>query len=176
MPSEQRKNTAQLPHIPMLNTKSKCTLKLRNVAARGLLVLLFGLGFFLSMIPSGRATMRAALLLPSLITASEQAPMRGVHESIQRTHKVLPSRVGTLYLDVYTPSSSPSLIPGVRGGVVVIPGVGDNREVPQLVNFSQSLARMGLVVMVMTTPTLIKYDLSMQDSDAVLEAFNALAS
>jgi hypothetical protein len=71
MPGEQRKNTIQLTHITEVSTKARLTLKLRNVAARGLLVLLFGLGFFLSMIPSGRASMRAALLLPSLITVSE---------------------------------------------------------------------------------------------------------
>ncbi len=176
MTSSQHKDITQLTHVAGMNSKPRLTLKMRIVVARGLLVLLFGLGFFLSMIPSGRATTRAALLLPSLITAAEPALLRSVNESIQHTQKVLPSRVGTLYLDVYAPSSSPSPIPGVRGGVVIIPGVGDNREVPQLVNFAQSLARTGLVVMIMTTPTLIKYDLSVQDSDAVFDAFNALAS
>ena len=174
MTSSQHKDITQLTHVAGVNSKPRLTLKMRIVVARGLLVLLFGLGFFLSMIPSGRATTRAALLLPSLITAAEPALLRSVNESIQHTQKVLPSRVGTLYLDVYAPSSSPSPIPGVRGGVVIIPGVGDNREVPQLVNFAQSLARTGLVVMIMTTPTLIKYDLSVQDSDAVFDAFNAL--
>src|SRR5260370_40746177 len=99
--------------------------------------------------------------------------MRLIYEPVRRTQLTIPSRNGLVSLDVYAPTSP---IPGVRGGVVIIPGVGDNREVPQLVNFAQSLARTGLVVMIMTTPTLIKYDLSVQDSDAVFDAFNALAT
>jgi hypothetical protein len=63
-----------------------------------------------------------------------------------------------------------------REGVVVIPGVGDERAVDQLVNFSQGLARAGLVVMDMTTPTLLNYDLSYQDTDAVVQAFKTLAN
>jgi acetyl esterase/lipase len=78
---------------------------------------------------------------------------------------------------VYEPATAgPPLIPGAREGVVVIPGVGDNRTDSQLVNFSQGLARAGLVVMDMTTPTLLNYALSYQDSDAVVQAFKALAS
>jgi len=68
------------------------------------------------------------------------------------------------------------LVPGAREGMVVIPGVGDNRADSQLVNFSQGLARAGLVVMDMTTPTLLNYELSYQDGDAVVQAFKALAS
>jgi len=57
----------------------------------------------------------------------------------------------------------------------MIPGVGDERKEPQLINFSQSLASAGIVVMDMTTPTLLSDDLSRQDSDAVVQAFKALA-
>ncbi len=57
----------------------------------------------------------------------------------------------------------------------MIPGIGDNRNVPQLINLSQALARAGLVVMDMTTPTLISYSLSAQDSDGVVQAFKVLA-
>src|SRR5258708_16588513 len=123
------------------------------------------------MIPSGRAPTRAALLLPSLITASELELMRLIYEPVRRTQLTIPSRNGLVSLDVYAPTSP---IPGVRGGIVIIPGVGDNRKVPQLVNFSQSLPQVGLIVMVMTTPTLIKYDISVQDSDGFVHTSNPL--
>jgi acetyl esterase/lipase len=176
MLSDRQKDTIQSStNTPATSTKPKRTLKLRNLAAQSVLVLLFGIGFFLSMTPSGRATTRAALLLPSLITASELESMRLIHEPARRTQMIIPSRNGLVSLDVYAPTSPTSPIPGVRGGIVIIPGVGDNRKVPQLVNFSQSLAQVGLVVMVMTTPTLIKYDIAVQDSDGVVETFKALA-
>jgi len=66
-------------------------------------------------------------------------------------------------------------IPGAREGLVLIPGVGDNRQVPQLINLSQSLARIGVVVEDVTTTTLIENNIAAVDSDAVVQAFNYLS-
>jgi hypothetical protein len=51
MTSSQHKDITQLTHVAGMNSKPRLILKMRIVVARGLLVLLFGLGFFLSMIP-----------------------------------------------------------------------------------------------------------------------------
>ena len=143
---------------------------------RFFLVLLFVSGIFLSLVPRGRAIARAALLLPTLITASQPAPLVLSGEPIRHTQMTVPSRSGTVYLDIYAPSTSVPLITDARGGILIIPGVGDNRQVPQLVNLSQALARSGMIVMDMTTPTLMAYDISAQDSDAAVQAFNAFAN
>ena len=151
-------------------------LKFRHILARVILVLLFVTGFFFSVIPAGRSAARGLYILPELILASQPGVLSLAEEPIRHIQKTIPSSNGTVYLDIYEPSTPPPLIPGAREGVVVIPGVGDNRADSQLVNFSQGLARAGLVVMDMTTPTLLNYDLSYQDSDAVAQAFKALAS
>ncbi len=146
----------------------------RNIL-RILLVLLCLIGFALSVLPWGRAIARSALLLPALITASQFAPLVANGETVVHKQMTVPSRSGTVYLDVYEPEASMPLIASARSGVVIIPGVGDNRQVPQLVNFSEALARTGVVVMDMVTPTLINYDLSVQDGDAVVQAFQKLS-
>src|SRR5579859_1126155 len=144
------------------------------IMARILLLLLLGIGFMLSMLPWGRAIARATFLLPALVTATEPLPLIVGGETIQHSQMTVPSRSGTVYLDIYAPSSSSPLISSARSGVLIIPGVGDNRQVPQLINLSQALARSGLIVMDMVTPTLMNYDLSEQDSDATVQAFLTL--
>ena len=151
------------------------TKKLRYVAALALLVLLFEIGFFLSVFPYGRATIRTMYVLPGLLSASQPGLLTFAEEPIRHKQMTVQSLNGPVYLDVYAPTNAPPPIPGAREGLVVIPGVGDNRTDPQLINFSQSFARAGLVVMDMTTPTLIKWDMSAQDSNAVVQAFNTLA-
>ena len=59
--------------------------------------------------------------------------------------------------------------------MVIIPGVGDNRNDHQLRTLSEALARSGVVVMDMTTPTLMHRDLSPVDGDAVVRAFERLS-
>jgi hypothetical protein len=159
--------------IPRVPTR----LKFRNMVAMVVLVLLFITGFFFSIIPAGRGAARALYILPELILASQPGAITLAEDPIRHVQKTIQSDSGTVYLDVYEPATAaPPLIPGAREGVVVIPGVGDNRTDSQLVNFSQGLARAGLVVMDMTTPTLLNYELSYQDSDAVVQAFKTLAS
>jgi hypothetical protein len=155
--------------------RSRRPLKLRNRASRVVLVLLFVIGFFLSVVPLGRAITRGALLLPEVVTASEPGPLKLLNEPVQHTQTTVPSLGGTVYLDVYAPTTPAPPIPGAREGLLIIPGVGDNRREPQLINLSESLASAGMVVMNMTTPALLSYDLSRQDSDAVVQAFKALA-
>jgi hypothetical protein len=154
----------------------KTKLKFRHILARVVLVLLFIIGIFFSVIPAGRAAARALYILPELILASQPGALSLAEDPIRHVQKTIPSGSGTVYLDIYEPTTPPPVVPGAREGVVVIPGVGDERAVDQLVNFSQGLARAGLVVMDMTTPTLLNYDLSYQDSDAVVQAFKTLAS
>src|SRR5260370_13392648 len=149
--------------------------KIVRITLRIVLTLLCLIGFLLSILPWGRAIARSALLLPALVAASQPAPLITNGETVAHKQMTVPSRGGTVYLDVYEPEASVPLIASARSGVLIIPGAGDNRQVPQLINFSEALARTGLVVMDMLTPTLINYDLSAQDSDAVVQAFQKLA-
>ncbi|PWT77415.1 MAG: hypothetical protein C5B60_02750 [Chloroflexi bacterium] len=137
--------------------------------ARGLLALLFVGGLFFSLVPVGRAAARSALLLPALITQSEPPPLVLAGDAVRHIQTTINSQDGTVYLDIYEPDTSPPPIPGAREGIVVISGVGDNRQVTQLVNLLTSMARIGLVVMLVTTQTLINYDLAPTTTDAVVQ-------
>ncbi|MFI5272267.1 MAG: hypothetical protein ACHQ4H_04445 [Ktedonobacterales bacterium] len=142
----------------------------RAIVARVVLVLLFALGTFAALVPVGRAATRAALLLPALITLQQPAPLVAAGDPVRHTQHQLSGTTGPIYLDEYAPTGPPPPIPGARQGVVIISGVGDNRGVDQLINLSTSLARAGLVVVNVTTDTLIDYDLSAADADAVVRA------
>lgn len=144
------------------------------VAARILLTLLFVAGAFFSLVPVGRASARAAFLLPALVAAAQPAPLIVMGDPVRHTRLTIASSNGPVYLDVYAPDTPPPLVPGSREGVVIIPGVGDNRNDPQLVNLSESMARAGLVAMDMTTDALIAYELTPGDAGAVVSAVQAL--
>lgn len=146
-----------------------------NRLARGVLLVVFALGVFCSVTPWGRAATRAVMLLPGIVAATQLGPIVANGEPIRHVALTVPSRGGTVNLDVWSPTTAPAPIPGVREGVLVIPGVGDERGEPQLINLMESLARTGVVAMAMTTPSLIAYTLSPQDSDAVVQAFLTLA-
>lgn len=75
---------------------------------------------------------------------------------------------------MWEPTTSPPPVPGARQGILIIAGVGDNRDNPQLINLSESLAHVGVVVMTMTTNTLISYTLSPSEADATVRAFETL--
>ena len=143
--------------------------------ARVLLALIFVAGAFFSLVPTGRAAARAAVLLPALLGQQAPGVLTLADEPVRHTQMSVPSRGGDVYLDVYAPTTPAPPVPGVRQGLILIPGVGDNRSVDQLVNLSRSLAHKGIVVMNMTTPTLIDYDISAVDSDAVVQAYLTLA-
>lgn len=147
----------------------------RVVGARVLLGALLLVGLFCSLAPQGRAFTRAALLLPALVGQSDGPPLTLVGDTVRHTQLSVPSRGGDVLLDVYAPLGAAPGVPGAREGVILIPGVGDNRAEPQLVNLATALARAGLVAMAMTTPTLIRYALTPDDGDAVVQAFQALA-
>ncbi|MGO8951130.1 MAG: alpha/beta hydrolase family protein [Ktedonobacterales bacterium] len=145
-----------------------------SLVARGLLALVFVGGVFFSLLPLGRAAARSTLLLPALITQSQPAPLVLAGDPIRHTQSTIESKDGTVFLDIYAPTTPPPLIPGAREGVVVIAGVGDNRKVGQLVNLLDSMARAGLVVMLVTTQTLIDYELAPATSDALVQTVLAL--
>jgi dienelactone hydrolase len=145
-------------------------LKRRHIAARGMLALLFLLGALLSVVPQGRAASRAMLLLPALVTAKQPGALVASGEPVRHTTTTVRSRGGTVYLDIYEPDGPAPLLPGTREGVVIIPGVGDERKDSQLINLSESLAREGIVVMDLTTPALIAEELTPDDGDAVTQA------
>ncbi|HEX8732002.1 MAG TPA: hypothetical protein VF725_08060 [Ktedonobacterales bacterium] len=132
------------------------------------------LSLFLSLTPTGRAATRAAVLLPALIGASEPGVLLLAGDPIHHTQRVIPSDDGPVYLDTWAPTTPPPPLPGSREGLLLIPGVGDNRGVEQLVNLAESLARAGIVTMSMTTDTLISYQLAPTTVDAVVEATLAL--
>ncbi|HEY7355735.1 MAG TPA: hypothetical protein VH590_04680 [Ktedonobacterales bacterium] len=143
--------------------------------SRVLLALLFLLSFFLSVVPVGRVLTRGAIVLPGLLSVTQPAPLLLAGEPIAHTQTVITSQVGPVYIDVYAPVGAPPPIPGTREAVVTIPGVGDNRTDPQLINLSESLARAGVVVVNLTTPDLINFDLLPADEDAVIQAFKFAA-
>ena len=116
------------------------------VAARTALALLFGAGLFLSVTPAGRATARTAFLVAAVISASQPAPLNLLEEPVRHIQKTVPSRGGTVYLDIYEPATPAPPLSRALEGIVIIPGVGDNRNVPQLINLSLALAHVGIVV------------------------------
>lgn len=180
--SMETHSTSQPPEIEQSKQKAMTSVRKRRrlskfgvILARVVLFLLFAAGFFLSVTPAGRAVTRTSLVLPALISAAQPAPLTLLGEPVRHIQKQIPSRGGTVYLDIYEPSPSAPPIPGSREGLVLIPGVGDNRQVPQLINLSESLARVGIVVEDMTTPTLLNNSISPIDSDGVVQAFNYLS-
>src|SRR5262249_1291902 len=86
----------------------------------------------------------------------------------------LSSTSGPVFLDVYAPATSAPPLPGSREAMLVITGVGDNRQEVQVINFLQTLARSGIVVMNVTTQALIADRVDASDQDAVVQAFQRL--
>jgi dienelactone hydrolase len=138
------------------------------------LALCFLAGFASSVLPAGRAAVRALAILPGLLTVSQPQWQTPVVEPITHTQTTLPSASGTVFLDVYAPATGAPPVPGSREGMLVITGVGDNRKEPQVVNLLQTLARSGLVAMNVTTPALLADRVDAGDKDAVVQAFRLL--
>ena len=138
--------------------------------ARVVLVVAFLLGAVTTLIPQGRGAFRAAMLLPALVSASQPTILTFNGDDVRHTSITVPSQSGPVYLDVFEPAAPTPPIPGAREGVVIIPGVGDNRHESQLINLAEAMARVGIVAMLMTTDTLIAYELLPKDSDAVSQA------
>lgn len=138
--------------------------------ARALLAILLLVGLATTILPPGRGALRAAMLLPALISANQPAPLVFNGDDVRHTSLTVPYQGGTVFLDVYEPAATTPPIPGAREGVVIIPGVGDERKEPQLINLVEAMARSGIVAMLMTTPTLISYALAPIDADAVAQA------
>jgi dienelactone hydrolase len=138
--------------------------------ARVLLAALLVVGLATTLVPQGRGALRAAMLLPALISASQPLPLTVNGDDVRHTATTVPSQGGTVYLDVYEPAAATPPVPGAREGVVIIPGVGDERREPQLINLVEAMARSGIVAMLMTTPTLLSYALAPVDADAVAQA------
>ncbi|HEY7348497.1 MAG TPA: hypothetical protein VH599_09310 [Ktedonobacterales bacterium] len=143
--------------------------------SRVALALLFLIGFFVSMTPDGRVLVRGALLLSSALTATQPGPLVEAGEPISHTQPVLPAQTGQIFLDVYVPVGKPPPIPGSREAVILITGVGDNRTDPQLLNLSESLARLGVVVVNMTTTQLLNVVIDPADKESVIQVFNYAA-
>ncbi len=161
---------------PQANKSRRRRLTIAGIGtARVVLVMFFIMGLFLSVFPGGRTTFRTLLLIPALITATVPAPLTLTGEPIRHVQKIISSQGGPVYLDIYEPTSPVPPIPGAREGIVIIPGVGDNRTVPQLIALSESFARLGVVVEDITTTTLIDNSIAAVDSDAVVQAFNELS-
>jgi acetyl esterase/lipase len=142
--------------------------------ARALLVVLALLSATATLLPQGRAVTRGALLLPPVFAGKPLGIYRVIGEPIAHRQLTIEAAAGPVYLDVWEPVAPPPPLPGARGGLLIIPGVGDERAEPQLVNLVTALAQAGEVVMAMTTPTLIAYDLAPDDRDAVVRTFDRL--
>lgn len=160
--------------IPATSIWRRRRQKVRICSMRLLLFLLCITSFFSSVVPWGRALARSALILPALVTFAVPPPLQFFGEPVQHTQKTLSSRTGTAYLDIFAPDTPTPQYSAIRGGLLVVSGVGDNRQVPQLVNFLESLARANFVVAHVATPELLNYVLSAQDADAIVKAFQTL--
>lgn len=143
--------------------------------ARGLLLLALTSALFVTLTPPGRALYRASLLAPALITSSQTAALVASGGDVRHTQMVASAARGSAFLDVYAPTDPVPLIPGKRAGILIIAGVGDNRQDPAVINLCLSLARSGVVVMTLTTTTLINFDLSSDDTESVVAAAQTLA-
>jgi hypothetical protein len=150
------------------------TWKLGQRAAQAALAFLLAAGCFLSLFPWGRSLTRSALLLPAVISASEPAPLVLAGDPVRFKRLTLSSAIGPVFLDIYEPATPPPPIPGGREAIIVVVGAGDNRAVPQLVNLLQAFAHEGIVVVNVGTPTLFQYKVSVQDGEAVVQAFELL--
>jgi dienelactone hydrolase len=144
--------------------------------ARLALLLLLVVGALLALVPNGRAAMRGMLLVPAVLQPNKTTPLSATGDGVRHSQVTVTARSGPVYLDIYEPDVAAPPLPGAREGVVVIPGVGDERKDSQLINLSVSLAREGIVVMDMTTPALIGRRLNPDDEDAVVQAFLTLRS
>ncbi len=151
-----------------------CLTALRWLARAVLLTLLL-IGALLSLVPTGRAALRGTLLVPAVLLPNKQTPLTISGSAVRHTTMEISARSGPVYLDIYEPDEAAPPLPGAREGVVVIPGIGDERKDSQLINLSMSLAREGIVVMDLTTPALIAKRLDPDDIDAVVQAFQTLA-
>ncbi len=160
---------------PAGREKQAVRLPLGAKAARVALIVLGVLGALLTLLPGGRAIYRAGLLLPAVVTSSEPAPLVASGGDVVHSQLTLTSRAGSVFLDVYAPADPTPAVPGARAGLLLIPGVGDNRQVPELISLDKALARVGYVTMNFTTQTLLAYDLSPLDEDSVVLAVQALA-
>jgi hypothetical protein len=150
-------------------------LKLGQRAAQVALIFLLSAGGFLSLFPLGRSLTRSTFLLPALLSASEPPPLVLAGDPIRFTRLTLfPNTSRTVFLDIYEPATPPPLIPGGREAIIDVPGAGDNRSVGQLVNLSQSLAREGFIDVNVGTPALFDYRVSVQEGEAVVQAFELM--
>jgi fermentation-respiration switch protein FrsA (DUF1100 family) len=146
-----------------------------RIAAEIILLILLCAGGFLSLFPLGRAFTRSALLLPALLSDSAPPPLVVAGDPVRVTHLTLfPHTSRTVYLDIYEPATPPPPVPGGREVIIDVPGAGDNRTVPQLINLSRSLAQEGIIDVNVGTPALFDYRVETQESEAVVEAFELM--
>ena len=146
--------------------------KIGQRIAQAVLVILLCAGVFLSLFPLGRAFTRSALLLPALLTASEPPPLAVAGDPVRFTRLTLfPNTSLPVDLDIYEPATPPPPIPGGRAVILDVPGAGDQRSLPQLVNLSQSLAREGIIDVNVGTPQLFDWRVSAQEGQILVEAF-----
>jgi len=142
--------------------------------ARGTLIVLGLLGLLFSVVPQGRAALRAALLLPSLIGARQPGATVALSEPIRHSSVTLTAQGGPVYLTIYQPAGPAPVLSGGRQGIVLISGVGANQTDPQLINLLETFARSGIVIANLTTDALQSFQLTPRDGDGVVRAVQAL--
>lgn len=143
--------------------------------ARVMLLVVFLTSGWLAGTSSGRGTSRAAQMLAAIIGAGLSSAPSTSDPAVRHTTLTVQAHGGDVYLDIYEPRAASPPVPGSRQGIILIPGVGDNRPIPQLINLAESFARNDVTVELMTTPALLSYTLAQADQDAVVQAFLTLA-
>ncbi len=143
--------------------------------ARALLLLLLLFNLWLTFFPTGRSALRAALVLPALLTNSDPLPLQITGSPVKFERSQTTSAIGPVYLDIYEPADPPPAISSKRAALINIVGVGDNRADPQLINLSRSLAHEGFVVVNMGTPALFSFRLTPDDRESVIQTVSWLS-
>jgi hypothetical protein len=164
----------RFPRPGPLKERTGRAVRVRLWVARTMLFCLLTTGAFLSLTSWGRSLTRSALLLPALLEANEPAPLVVAGDAVHFQRMTISAQNGPVFLDIYEPAGPAPLIPGGREAIIDVVGVGDNRNVPQLVNLSRSLAREGIVVVNVGTPALFRYQVSASDGEAIVQTFQLL--
>jgi hypothetical protein len=140
--------------------------------ARVVLAALCLLGLVLATVPNGRAALRAALVMPTLLGDSQSVPLKESFAQVTHESVALDAKNGNGLLDIYRPSTSSTFVPNDRQTLFIIPGVGDHRNDPTYVNLATAFAQTGIVVVLVTTPDLLQGNILPEQNSGIVHAFD----
>lgn len=171
-PADEARATPAAPQSPLSPPRRRT--RIGRWSARVVLVLTLLGSLLLTLTPQGHAVVRAGMLLTSVLGAANATDTHD-RADVRHTTHMLMAAGGQAYLDIFAPTLPPPLLTGARPAIILISGVGDNRQSPQLINLADSFAESGVVTVTLTTDDLLGFSLAPADADAVVQAFQWLA-